>query len=217
MAQDKLKKVLVFGATGTIGSYLVKNLSKNHFKIIPLSRDLSIISDLEKIEAVVWAQGINLTKEFLKTSDSEWHEIWEANLQFIINSLRELLINKCLINGSKLVVISSIWQNLSRTNKTAYITSKTAVGGLVRALSSELGSKKITINALLPGVIDTPMTSNNLTPTQIKKIINSTPTKQLIELKEVLHWVNFLISNSSDGLNGQSIVLDNGWSIHREI
>jgi NAD(P)-dependent dehydrogenase (short-subunit alcohol dehydrogenase family) len=73
------------------------------------------------------------------------------------------------------------------------------------------------MNAVLPGVVDTPMTRANLDQTQISNIEKQTPTKSLVTSEEVAKAVNWLASAQSSGINGQFIRVDNGWSQIRAI
>jgi NAD(P)-dependent dehydrogenase (short-subunit alcohol dehydrogenase family) len=75
-----------------------------------------------------------------------------------------------------------------------------------------LGPNGIAINAILPGVTESAMTSRNLSVDQISEIKKTTPTGKLVELSQIASVIEFLVSNKSTGINGQSIFVDNGWS-----
>lgn len=211
------KKILLFGASGTLGSICMSVLMERKFNVIPVGRDLEQIAEVGTIDGVVWAQGINLTSNFLETSDEEWGEIWDANFNFIVKSLRVLLNQKSLNPGTRLVVISSVWQELTRADKVAYISTKAAVGGLVRGLAADLGDQGISINAVLPGVIESPMTMKNLSPEQVSGIEHQTPGGGLVSPEELAEVVAFLVDQRSSGINGQSILVDHGWALTRNV
>jgi 3-oxoacyl-[acyl-carrier protein] reductase len=90
--------------------------------------------------------------------------------------------------------------------------SKAAVGGLVRSASIDLAPRGILINAVLPSVIDTPMTSANLTPEQVERVANSTPFGRLISLDEVVAAIELLCSERNTGITGQSLSVDLGFA-----
>jgi NAD(P)-dependent dehydrogenase (short-subunit alcohol dehydrogenase family) len=167
---------------------------------------------LEKVDGAIWAQGTNLTETFENTSTENWDSIWDANFNYLVKTLNYLLSNDLLNKNARLVALSSVWQEISRSNKSAYISSKAALGGLVRALAVDLGPKGIAINAILPGVTESAMTSRNLSADQISEIRETTPTGKLVELSQIASVIEFLVSNKSIGINGQSIFVDNGWS-----
>jgi 3-oxoacyl-[acyl-carrier protein] reductase len=211
------KKVLVFGASGTLGSACQQELAGLGFDAVPVGRDLGPLETIGKIEGAIWAQGMNFTGGIKDTTTEAWDEVWQANFNFIVKSLGILLESKSLQRGARLVVISSVWQELTRAEKVAYIASKAAVGGLVRGLAADLGSQDIAINAVLPGVVDSPMTVKNLSPGQIEAIALSTPGGKLVTAQEVARVAAFLIDSKSAGINGQSIIIDHGWSITRNV
>ena len=213
-----MKNVLIFGSTGTIGNACVKLFQSRGIDTTSAPRDIdSEFLRGAHFDSVVWAQGKNLTASVEETSAAQELEIFSANYFYVTKTLKLLLDESAIGAGSKLVVISSVWEKSSRSNKSAYIASKAALGGLVRALAVELGSKGISINAVLPGVIDSEMTRSNLTSTQIEEVESKTPGGNLVSLTNVANAVHFFSSSMSNGINGQSILIDQGWSISHEI
>lgn len=211
------KKILIFGASGTLGKACSAELSSSGYEVIPVGRDLHELESVGHVDGAVWAQGANFTGDLRETTSETWDEIWDANFQFIVRSLEILLEKNSFNRGSRLVVMSSIWQELARPQKVAYIASKAAVGGLVRGLTADLGKDGISINAVLPGVVDSPMTHKHLNSTQISRIIEGTPTGELVTPTQIAKTVAFLIGPHSTGINGQSIIVDGGWSITRNV
>ena len=125
------------------------------------------------------------------------------------------LSNGKIHDDAQLVVLSSIWSQLSRPNKLSYGVSKAALGGLVRSLSVDLGKSGIQINAVLPGPINTPMTVKNLKPTELERLISETPIKRLIKLEEVVSVVCAFATGQMKGVTGQEIIVDGGWSVSK--
>ena len=79
-----------------------------------------------------------------------------------------------------------------------------------------MAKRKIRVNALLPGVVKTPMTNNlfsQLDQTQIDNIINMHPLG-IGEVDDIVPIVEFLLSNGSRWITGQNIIVDGGYSIH---
>ena len=137
----------------------------------------------------------------------------EANVTFILKTLKMLLDKGKVNRDSHLVVISSIWSHLSRPNKMSYGISKAALGGLVRSLAIDLGPLGIQINAVLPGPVDTPMTIKNLKPEDLKRVISETPIKRLVTLDEVTSVACQIATGKLSGITGQEIVIDGGWRV----
>jgi len=212
-----MTRVLIFGATGALGSACSHEFQTRGWEVVEIGRDLKALEQCTNISAVVWAQGINFSGTFEETTQSQWEEILEANLFFITKTLRIILSQGILATNAHLVLLSSIWQDYSRSNKSAYTVSKSAVGGLVRALSVELGEKGFSVNAILPGIIDTPMTRSNLSKSQIEKVTDETPSRLLVNADQVAKVCYFLSSEESTGINGQSITVDGGWTVSRYV
>ncbi len=220
-------KAIVFGANGHLGRSIVEDLLLKGFDVATTSRDskdtdfqtkdgfAQIIASGLKFDACVWAQGQNANDTL--ESATNFEAIIDANLIFTVNSLKALLENNLLSDHARLVVLSSVWQSLSRTNKFSYSVSKSAIEGLVNSFIADYSSRGYSMNAVLPGVVDTPMTRSNLSNEQIKKIEHETPAGKLVLASHVAKAVSWLASPESLGVNGQFIRVDNGWSQIRAI
>jgi NAD(P)-dependent dehydrogenase (short-subunit alcohol dehydrogenase family) len=212
-----MDNVLVFGSSGTLGSECAKHFAKKNWNVLTSDRNIIEIDSYKNLNAVVWAQGINLTASLQEMEIDQWDEIWEANFFFVVKTLKALLNDDSFAEGARLVVFSSVWEEVARKNKSAYISSKGAVGGLIRSMACELGDKNISINGVLPGIIDTPMTRKNLSQEQVNQIIDQTPSKKLVRAEEIARVAEFLASKNSQGIYGQSITVDNAWTISRNV
>jgi len=207
---------IVFGSSGAIGSECARVLSQN-FEVFEADRTTIISQGSNQFSTAVWAQGMNYTGSFLDTTEQDWKSIFEANFDYVRKTTKDLLDSDAVSKPSNFIFIGSVWSELSRDNKSAYISSKSALVGLTRALAVELGERGIRVNCLLPGVIDNSMSRSNLAEEQINHLVTSTPTKNLISENDVARFVEFLALNNSCGISGQGIVLDNGWSIARRL
>lgn len=225
-----MSNVLVFGARGTLGKAIVNIFEEEGWNVSLASRhqedgyiSLSVENWFESNElpenfdAVIWSQGINMSGSILDSTDQDIEDAFSANVLFIIDTLRKLYLSGKLARPSRGVVISSIWQEFARANKLAYVMSKSALSGLIPTLAIDLADSYFSINSVLPGVIDTPMTRAQLTDEQIARIEKATPGNVLATAKSVANAAFFLATPQSAGINGQSIIVDNGWSIKREI
>jgi NAD(P)-dependent dehydrogenase (short-subunit alcohol dehydrogenase family) len=134
------------------------------------------------------------------------------NVIFIINTLNFLILNNKLNHGSKLVIISSIWEEFTRENKLSYTISKSCLSGLVKNLAYDLSNHNILINNVLPGVIDNEMSRKTLLPEQFEYIKNYMQFNRLITLDDIYKTIKFLtIENTA--ITGQSIKVDLGFTI----
>ena len=220
-------KIILFGATGQIGSVINKRLSEN-FEIIQISSKkiitsanaeaeiLNQVKNKNSIDGVIWSQGINQNDSILDFKLSQFEAMMDANLKFILNTIKAILDLELLKNPSSLVIISSIWQEFAKKNKLSYSISKAALSALVKSLALDLSERNIRVNSILPGVVDNEMTRQNLSQDEILKITDRTPGRKLISSLNIADTAHFLLDQKSQGINGQSIFVDNGWSINRD-
>lgn len=208
-------KALVFGSSGFLGGEICKSFSEAGALVYTPSR--SELPDLaQKYDSIVFAQGVNYSGSLETTTKGDLLDSYQANTVFIIERLQTLLSEKSFADGCSVVIVSSIWQEFARKDKLPYVASKSALGGIVRALSAELAGVA-RVNAVLPGVIDSPMARLALTSDQIQKIQHQTPIARLVSSSEVANLVLFLSSSTSSGVNGQSVVIDGGWTATIEV
>jgi NAD(P)-dependent dehydrogenase (short-subunit alcohol dehydrogenase family) len=208
--------VLIFGASGAIGSACF-HLLKADYQVTAAEREYDFFQNSSHYDAVIWAQGKNLTKAFIETSEEDWEDLFEANFTFVRRKLHDLLITQRLRKPARLVFIGSVWSQIARVDKSAYIATKSALSGLTRSLAVELSLQGIAVNCVLPGPVDNLMTRANLTKTQFDKLVSESPTGKLVSEKQVAEVVRFLISSNSEGISGQSIEVDFGWALSKHV
>lgn len=164
-------------------------------------------------DAVCWAQGANRGDSVLDFDAVASAALYEANCLYIARSLNELLAADLLSPaGARLCVVSSIWQERARQSKLSYTMTKAALGGFVRSASIDLAAGGHLINAVLPGVLDTPMTHTALTHEQVLGVARATPFNALPTPEGVARLVGFLCSDQNTVVTGQSITADLGFS-----
>ena len=227
-------KLLVFGGTGAIGSAICAAGVARGWEVTAVSRRAtdtpipgvrSVMADplaegfvaadalgAGRYSAVCWAQGAN-TNDSVYNADLEKNvELYRANCLYIVASLRALLSEDMLVKGSRLCVISSIWQKLARQKKLSYCMTKAALQGLVLSAAADLAADGHLINAVLPGALETPMTRKNLSAAQIESLTSATEFGRLASLEDVANLAMYLCSEGNTGITGQFIGADLGYS-----
>ena len=223
-----MRTAYVFGATGAIGKTIVSRFESEGYQVVSFSRKpvdgqfsletiANIPLELSKADCVIWASGANLNDSILDYSGDNLRNLLEANLFYVTEGLSLLRLADLLSPECHLVILSSIWQGVSKQNKYSYTISKSSVAGLIHSLAADLSPAGIRVNGVLPGVVDTTMTRAALSEDQIQRIQDQTPTNRLVSLEEVANLVYFLSTPESRGINGQSIVVDGGWSVVRYV
>ena len=225
---------LVVGGLGSIGSAIGDRLACDGFAVLPTSRSAregvvgldvgdpethrrAVIAQLPELDVVVWAQGANTNDAVGALDLARSREVIEGNLLFVAETLDALVATSRLRRGARLVVVSSVWQVVARPGKFSYTVSKAGLGGLVRAAALDLAAAGVLINAVLPGVVDTPMTRDMLAADQIAAAEAATGFGRLVDLCAVTGTVAFLCSASNTAVTGQSIAVDLGFSLARSL
>ena len=224
-----MKTAYVFGSTGEIGTSISNKFKAEGYEVVHFSRtsdksDLLSITDIQKglnnftsADCVIWASGANLNDSILNFDEGNLRGLLDANLFYITETLDVLIKNNLLKSNCSLVIVSSVWQEYSKQNKLSYTVSKSALRGLLHSLAADLSKTGIRVNAILPGVVDTAMTRKALKADQISNIENQTPSGSLVTRENVANLTYFLSSDQSQGINGQSITIDGGWSVVRYV
>lgn len=225
-----VKSCLIFGGFGTIGHAVVDHFESKGYSVWMTSRNLDgrsekvikVIGDQEfdrielaklpKLDVVVWAQGVNTNDSINNVQSEIMEKIIHGNSIFIVDTLNGLISTDKILDGARLCVISSIWQDIIRPNKLSYSISKAACGAVVRSTASDLASRNILVNAVLPGVLDTPMTRSVLDDEQLLRVQKETGFFRLVNPEEVAEVIGFLCSPSNTAITGQSIVVDLGYT-----
>lgn len=226
-------RILVFGASGSIGSAISSHFSQNGWKVVAVSRSgvgtdafkyiaydplTTPCDSVDQLDAdapyaaVCWAQGRNASDNVRDVNLEENLAVYQANCLYILATLKILLKRRLLAPCARLCVISSIWQNLARQDKLSYCMSKAALQGLVLSASADLAKDGILINAILPGALDTPMTRQNVSVEQLHKLTSATNFNKLPTLSDVANLAYFLCSAQNTGITGQFIAADLGFS-----
>ena len=182
----------------------------------PLSGTFNLASS-SPYNAVCWAQGANTNDSVYDLSIDTHMQLYQANVVYILVTLKALLDHQLLAPASRLCILSSIWQTLARQRKLSYCISKSALQGVVLSASADLAADGHLINAVLPGATDTPMTRRNLTPEQIDRLSRATGFNRLPSLADVAGLTCFLCSPENTGITGQFIAADLGFTHTRMV
>lgn len=229
-----MKKIIIFGANSSIARNFARDLNvKKKFQILGVVRKKTFkLKHFKKIlewdvlnenisdrtnkgikifnpDIIIFSQGANLNDNIYNFSYKNLIHLMEVNCFYILKAINTLLKNKTLKKKINFIIISSIWQLITRKNKLSYTLSKTALSGLLRSLSLDFQGKHF-INSILPGVILNKMTRKNLSLSQIQKIKKDTPGNRLISYRDLNEVIASLSLTRS--MNGQMIFADNNYS-----
>lgn len=171
-----------------------------------------------RIDAVVNAAGVAVFLDFTDDAvDAEAHREIDINYFGVWNSCRAAAPYMIEAKYGKIVNFSSVTGPMvCDPGSTAYAATKGAVMAFTKALASELASNNITVNAILPGVVDTPMIRKIYEDTEggveaaLASASKAIPMKRLGTPEELAEVACFLTSNESSYVTGHGIVVDGG-------
>ncbi len=169
-------------------------------------------TERERIDAVVNNAGIIRDNVIWKMPKEDMDKVIDVNLKGTWIMCKETAKVMREQNHGRIVNISSrAWLGNNR-GQSNYTASKAGIVGLTRVLALELGKYNVNVNAVAPGLIDTPLTQN-LPEKVLQDLIDAQPTKKIGKPKDIANVVSFLLSDESDFITGQIIHVDGGKSI----
>ena len=167
-----------------------------------------LINDIEAngmYYGVVLNAGIAKDNPFPAMEEDEWDDVLRTNLDGFYNVLKPLIMPFIQQKKGRIVVMSSISGQCGNRGQVNYSASKAGLIGAAKALSQEVAKRKITVNCIAPGIIETDMTED-LPEEAVKQI----PMRRMGQAKEVASLVNYLMSEDAGYITGQVIGVNGG-------
>ena len=174
--------------------------------------------DWGPVEVLIASAGAGYSARIERTSDADWQRMLDLNLTAPFRCLRRAMPGMRAGGYGRVVVIASTAARIGEPYLAAYTASKHGVLGLVRAAAAELAGTGVTVNAVCPGFVDTPMTAATIgnivtrtgrTSDQARSALEARqPIGRLITPEEVAGAVWFCVA--SEAVTGQAINVDGG-------
>jgi 3-oxoacyl-[acyl-carrier protein] reductase len=161
------------------------------------------------VDTLINNAGTALIKLFTDVTEAEWEAMLNVHLTGMFNVTQAVLPDMINRKRGKIINISSIWGVSGASCEVAYSAVKAGMIGFTKALAKETGPSGITVNAIAPGVIDTPM-NENISKEDLEEIINATPLIRLGSPRDVAETALFLASEKADFITGQVISPNGG-------
>ena len=162
------------------------------------------------IDILVNNAGTTRDGLLLMMSEDAWDTVLDTNLKSVFNCCkavaRPMVRRK---QGGRIINISSVSGVVGQAGQTNYAASKAGMIGFTKSLAKELGSRKITVNAIAPGFVLTDLTSG-LDDTLVEKTVEMIPLGRWGEAQEIANVVTFLASDNASYITGQTIQVDGG-------
>ncbi|MDD3421040.1 MAG: 3-oxoacyl-ACP reductase FabG [Methanocellales archaeon] len=170
------------------------------------------VNKLGKIDILVNNAGIFIQKPLVETTESDWDRVLDINLKGVFLCSKRAVPEMLKQGGGKIINIASVAGQVGFLNSSAYCASKGGVINLTREMALELAPKNINVNAIGPGVIETPMTRDMLADDATKQmLIGATPFGRVGHPEDITNAALFLASGESNFINGITLFVDGGW------
>ena len=160
------------------------------------------------LDILVNNAGIIRDRTLKKMTLDEWHAVIQTNLTGVFHCCK--YGSEILRDGGRIVSISSIAGILGFHGQTNYAAAKAGVIGITRVLAKELARRKITVNAIAPGVIQTKMLGE-VKPDVQAEYLKQIPMGRLGKPEDIANAILFLASEESDYITGHVLPVTGGW------
>jgi NAD(P)-dependent dehydrogenase (short-subunit alcohol dehydrogenase family) len=178
-------------------------------------RSLESLRDkLSELDILIPNAGVNTRVKALELADEPLHEMLDTNLYGVFITCQVFGPLLFARPGGRVVITSSISAIHGMELRAAYAATKAGLSGLVRALAIEWGPLGVNVNAVGPGIIETPLTKAYMDqhPDRVEATIANTPLRRLGQPEDVADVVHFLVSDASRFITGQTVFVDGGVS-----
>ena len=196
------------------------NKENETVRALPLALDVSredsikeafqkAVEQFGKIDILVNNAGIARDGLVMRMKRQAWDEVLETNLTAAYHCIQQVLPGMVRRHQGRIINITSVVAQMGNAGQANYVASKAGLIGLTRAVAQEVASRKITVNAVAPGFIETAMT-DAVSPEVRDKLLSRIPLGRLGQGLDVAHAVKFLASDEAAYITGHILNVNGG-------
>ena len=168
-----------------------------------------VLESFQCVDILVNNAGVAQDQLLMKMSEQEWDNVMAVNVKSCYNTTHALVRSMMKARSGKIINMSSVIGLTGNAGQVNYAASKAAIIGFTKALAKELAPRKITVNGIAPGFVETAMTTS-LTTEQKENILSKIPLERMGRPDEIADAALFLSSAMADYITGQILVVDGG-------
>ena len=187
--------------------------SANFVDLTDIQATREFVADLDKLDVLVCTPSVNVRKRMLEYTEADFDKVVSLNLKgsfFAVQAAGERLAAQ---GGGSIILFSSIRSQVVEPGQSVYAATKAGALQIVRTLAAELGDSGVRVNAIAPGVVETPLTE------QIKShkawyeaYANKSALSRWAKPSELVGAVVYLASSAASFVTGTLTLVDGGWT-----
>lgn len=211
-----------------LGSEGIGALAASHERVTPVVGDVTDSGLAARIGAALDDAGLDVDilvnnagvgggTNALGTTDDDLQRYFDINVKGVF-TLSRWALDRMVRRGNGVIVnTASIFALIGAFDSSAYSMSKAAVAGMTRQMATDFGPSGIRVNAVAPGLIETPLTAERIRSQAWRRqlMIEQTPLPRVGTPLDIARVVRFLASDESSFMTGQILAVDGGWSMGR--
>jgi NAD(P)-dependent dehydrogenase (short-subunit alcohol dehydrogenase family) len=172
-----------------------------------------LIESFPKLDILVCTPSVNVRKRLLEYTEADFDKVVSLNLKGSFFAMQAAGKRMSEQGSGSIILFSSIRSQVVEPGQGVYAATKAGTLQMVRALAAELGDKNVRVNAIAPGVVETPLTAqikNN--PDWYNAYANKSALGRWAQPSEMVGAVVYLASNAASFVTGNLMLVDGGWT-----
>lgn len=183
------------------------------------------VAEFGAVDVLVNNAGIQHVAPIEEFPVEKWEAIIAINLVASFHTIRHAIPSMKARKWGRIVNVASAHALVASPFKSAYVASKHGIAGLTKTVALEVAEDGVTVNAICPGYVMTPLVQKQIPDTAkargmseeevIKKVLLETqPTKKFVTVEQIASLALFLTSSAADSMTGAILAVDGGWTAH---
>lgn len=224
LSDDDYRIIINYNKSEREAKNLESEIRKNHKDALAIKADITkfkevhnMFKEVERkykgVDILINNAGVSSYSLFQDIDEKTWDNIFDVNVKGVYNCIHAALPYMLNKHSGKILNMTSIWGIVGGAMECHYSATKGAINALTKALAQELGYSGITVNAIAPGAVDTPMT-NSIGEENLCILSEDIPMGRLATTQEIAEIVAFMISEKNSYMTGQIISPNGGMIVY---